>query len=128
MLEEGWKSRTAALKLRYHDFTTTSAQKTLKHWVSSAEELHDVVKELLASRWDGRTPIRLVGVGMTNLVPLGSPDQLELFVDDYSRRKRVEETVLKIRKKLGDVTLTKASLLRRDGRVPRTDEPPGTER
>jgi DNA polymerase-4 len=128
MLEESWKSRTPVLKLRYHDFTTTSVQKTLKHWVSSAEELHDVMKELLAARWDGSTPVRLVGVGMTNLVPLGSPDQLELFADGYARRKKVEETVLKIRKKLGDVTLTKASLLRRDGRVPRADEPPAKER
>jgi DNA polymerase IV len=125
MMEEGWKSRTAVLKLRSHDFTTTSAQKTLKHWVSSAEELHEVIRQLLASRWDGSTPIRLVGVGMTGLVTLESPDQLELFTDDYSRQKKVEEAVLKIRKKMGDVTLTKASLLRKDGRVPRGDRPPG---
>jgi DNA polymerase-4 len=124
MLEEGWKSKTAVLKLRSYDFTTTSAQKTLKHWVSSAEELHDVVRELLSARWDGGTPIRLVGVGMTGLVPLESPDQLELFPDEYSRRKKVEEAVLKIRKKMGDVTLTKASLLKKDGRVPREDGPP----
>jgi DNA polymerase IV len=124
MMEEGWKSRTAALKLRTHDFTTVSAQKTLKHWVSSAEELHEVIKGLLAARWDGSTPVRLVGVSMSSLVALESPDQLDLFSDQYSRRQKVEETVLKIRKKLGDVTLTKASLLSKDGRVPRGDEPP----
>jgi DNA polymerase-4 len=122
MLEEGWKSRTVALKLRYHDFTTTTVRKTLKHWIASAEELHAVAKELLHSRWDGGTPIRLVGVGMSNLVPLESRDQLELFTDDFTKKKLVEDAVLRIRRKMGDVTLTKASLLHKDGRVPKNDE------
>jgi len=33
----------------------------------------------------------------------------------------VEETVLKIKRKMGDIALTKASLLRKDGRVPKGD-------
>jgi DNA polymerase-4 len=127
MLEEGWKSKTAALKLRFHDFTTITARKTLKHWVSSAEELHVVVKELLHSRWDGSTPIRLIGVGMTSLVPLESKDQLELFTDEFTKKKLVEDAVLKIRRKMGDVTLTKASLLHKDGRVPRSETSRGDE-
>jgi DNA polymerase-4 len=123
-MEEGWKSKTAALKLRYHDFTTVSAQKTLKHWISSAEELHSMAKELLRSRWDGGTPIRLIGIGLSGLSPLESRDQLELFADDFSKKTRVEETVLKLKRKLGDIPLTKASLLKKDGRVPRDDGKP----
>jgi DNA polymerase-4 len=117
-MEEGWKSKTASLKLRYHDFTTVSAQKTLKHWISSAEELHSVAKELLGSRWDGSTPIRLIGIGLSGLSPLESRDQLELFADGFSKKRKVEETVLKLKRKLGDIALTKASLLHKDGRVP----------
>ncbi len=124
LMDEGWKSKTASLKLRYHDFTTTNAQKTLKHWISSAEELHEVIKELFTGKWVKGAPIRLVGVGLANLSPLKSPDQLELFTDDFSRKKRVEETILRIKNKMGDVTLTKASLLKKDGRVPRGDEHP----
>jgi DNA polymerase-4 len=120
-MEEGWKSKTASLKLRYHDFTTVSAQKTLKHWISSAEELHSVAKELLRSRWDAGTPIRLIGIGLSGLSPLESQDQLELFADDFSKKKRVEETILKLKRKLGDIPLTKASLLNKDGRIPRDD-------
>jgi DNA polymerase-4 len=123
-MEEGWKSKTAALKLRYHDFTTVSAQKTLKHWISSAEELHFVAKELLRSRWDGGTPIRLIGIGLSGLSPLESRDQLELFADEFSKKTRVEETVLKLKRKLGDIPLTKASLLKKNGRIPRDDGKP----
>jgi DNA polymerase-4 len=112
MIEEGWKSKTVSMKLRFHDFTTVNAQKTLKHWVSSAEELHAVALELLASRWTGGIPLRLIGIGFSNLAPLEDQDQLELFTDEFSRQKKVEETVFHLRRKLGDVALTKASLMK----------------
>jgi DNA polymerase-4 len=112
MIEEGWKSKTVSLKLRFHDFTTVSAQKTLKHWVSSAEELNAVALELLAARWTGGIPLRLIGVGFSNLAPMEDQDQLELFSDEFSRQKKVEETVFRLRRKMGDVTLTKASLMK----------------
>ncbi|MCX7040073.1 MAG: DNA polymerase IV, partial [Spirochaetes bacterium] len=122
-IDEGGKSRTAALKLRFHDFTTVSAQKTLKHWVSSAEELLAVMRELLAARWNGSTPIRLIGVGLANLVGVDAEDQLELFTDDFSRRKKVEEAVFRIRQKMGETTITKAGLMEKEkgagGRRPR---------
>ncbi|HVO39475.1 MAG TPA: DNA polymerase IV [Spirochaetia bacterium] len=123
MIEEGWKSKTVSLKLRFHDFTTVSAQKTLKHWVSSGDELDAIARELLNSRWNGTTPVRLVGIGFSSLTPVDSQDQLELFTDEFTRKKRVEEAVFKIRRKLGDVPLTRASLIdsetrRRPGRPP----------
>jgi DNA polymerase-4 len=116
MLEGGWKSKTVALKLRFHDFTTISAQKTIRHWVTSAEELYAVALDLLGSRWVGGTPIRLIGIGFSSLSPVESLDQLELFADGYSRKKKVEEAVLRLQKKMGDGTLTKASLMKGEGR------------
>jgi len=114
-IDEGWKSRTAVLKLRFHDFTTTTAQKTIRHWITSAEELLAVARELLAARWTGGTPIRLLGVGLANLVADEGQDQLELFVDDFSKRTRVEEAVFRVRQKMGEEVLTKASLMKREG-------------
>lgn len=129
MIEEGWKSKTVVLKLRFHDFTTISAQRTLKHWISSAEELAAASRELLASRWNGSVPVRLIGIGCSNLIRVDAQEQLDLFTDEFSKKKKVEEAVLKIRRKMGDVPLTKASLMesdslfRRRGRVPgRTPE------
>jgi DNA polymerase-4 len=119
MIEDGWKSKTVALKVRFHDFTTVSAQRTLKHWISSTEELDEVARDLLASRWNGTTPIRLIGIGFSNLIQADVQDQLELFGDEFSRRKKVEEAVLRIRKKMGSVSLTKASLLENEGRSPK---------
>jgi DNA polymerase IV len=132
MIEEGWKSKTVVLKVRFHDFTTVSAQKTLKHWISSADELAAAARELLASRWNGSVPIRLVGIGYSNLIRVDLQGQLELFSDEFSRKKKVEEAVFRIRRKMGDVSLTKASLMdpdepaRRRGRGGSQRDPPPT--
>jgi DNA polymerase-4 len=114
MMEGGWKSKTVALKLRFHDFTTVSAQKTIKHWVTSADELHAVAVELLSSRWTGGTPIRLVGIGLSNLTTVEAHDQMELVADGFARRGKVEEAVFRLQQKMGDGTLTKASLMRKE--------------
>jgi len=126
MIEEGWKSKTVGLKLRFHDFTTLSVQRTLKHWVSSAEELYAVARELLGSRWNGSTPVRLIGIGFSNLVSVEAQDQMELFTDEFTRQKKVEEAVFRIRRKLGETTLTKASLMEseRRRRERRASRPP----
>jgi DNA polymerase-4 len=121
MMEGGWKSKTVVMKLRFYDFTTVSAQKTIKHWVTSADELHVVAVELLASRWTAGTPIRLVGIGLSNLSGVQAQDQLELFTDRYARRSRMEEAVFRLQQKMGDGTLTKASLMRKElGKKPPT--------
>jgi DNA polymerase-4 len=111
MLDEGWRSKTAVLKLRFHDFTTTTARKTIGHWITSTEELFAVVRALLAARWDGGTPVRLVGAGCANLERAGELGQLQLFADGMERRRKVEEAVLALRRRMGDATVTKASLL-----------------
>jgi DNA polymerase-4 len=111
MLDGGWRSKTAVLKLRFHDFTTTTARKTIGHWITSTEELYAVTRALLAARWDGGTPVRLVGAGCAGLETVGGHGQLELFADGMERRRKVEEAVLGIRRRMGDGTVTKASLL-----------------
>jgi DNA polymerase-4 len=111
LMREGLKSNTAVLKLRFADFTTTHAQRTVGHWLTSSDELYRLALELLAQRWNGGTPIRLVGVGTDNVVGGGEAVQNELFEDDSSRKRRVEEAVTRIREKMDGVKLTKASLL-----------------
>ena len=126
MMEGGWKSKTVALKLRFHDFTTVSAQKTIKHWITSADELHAVAVELLSSRWTGGTPIRLVGIGLSNLAAVEAQDQMELFTDGNARRGKVEEAVFRLQQKMGDGTLTKASLMRKEPRQEASYQPLST--
>ena len=115
-IDENFKSKTIHLKLRLSDFSTTTAQTTLRHYVSSAEEVFDTVLELLEKRWNGFDPVRLVGVGLTALEAANEPEQAELFEDAYDRRKKVEEAILSYRKTKKGGSIVKASLLSRRSR------------
>jgi len=113
LLSSGSRSNTVVLKLRFFDFVTTTAQKTIKHWITSTDEIYKLAVELLFQRWNGSTPVRLVGVGTANVVAPGQAIQGELFAEELDRKGRVEETVTRLRQKMKGVKLTRASLLDR---------------
>jgi DNA polymerase-4 len=108
------RSNTVVLKLRYFDFATTTAQKTVKHWITSSDEIYSLALDLLDQRWNGSTPVRLVGIGTANVVAPGQAIQGELFTEELDKRHKVEETVSRLRQKMKGVKLTKASLIDRD--------------
>ena len=113
---EEFKSKTIHLKLRLGDFSTTTAQTTLGHFVTSAEEIYDTVLGLLAKRWGGSDPVRLVGVGLTALETAAEPEQAELFETEYDKKKRVEAAVFSYHKSKKGGHIVKASLLGRNSR------------
>jgi DNA polymerase-4 len=112
LLDQKAQSKTVAVKIRYIDFTTVTAQSSSRHWVSSTEELFSRAKKLFNEKWDGHTPIRLIGVGLSNVTVGEITEQQELFTDDLYKRKKVEEAVFAIKSKMGDVKITKASLMK----------------
>ena len=113
---ENFKSKTIHMKLRLSDFSTTTAQTTLGHFIGSAEEIYDTILNLLEKRWNGSDPVRLVGVGLTALEAAAEPEQTELFEDSYDKKKRVEAAVLSYHKSKKGGHIVKASLLDRDSR------------
>ena len=110
MIKENKKSKTLCLKVRFSDFTSTTAQKTLNHYVTSAEELFQHSIELLNTRWNGTEPVRLIGTGFNSVENADSPEQPELFENPFEKKYRVEKAVFSIKTKGSKVT--KASLLK----------------
>jgi len=111
LLTGHFRTNTVVLKLRYFDFTTTTIQKTVKHWITSSDEIYTLALQLLGQRWNGSTPVRLVGVGTANVVAPGQAIQGELFEDDFDKKRKVEETVTRLREKMRGVKFTRASLI-----------------
>ena len=121
LLKDEQTSNTVQIKLRFSDFTTTTAQKRLRHPVYSAEELFDVACSLLKGRWTGGRELRLVGVGVSQVSPKAdAPQQQELFSDRYDQKKKVEKAVLSIRAKGNRIQ--KASLMDPVREVKRREE------
>jgi DNA polymerase-4 len=73
--------KTVTLKIKYHDFQLTTRSKTLKTFVNNKEEIFEVIKELLYKPEKPFKPVRLLGVGLSNLNnenPQIIPAQLDL--------------------------------------------------
>ena len=114
--EERMQSSTVTVKVRDHDFQTSSAQRGLKHPVSSVDELFQVAKELVAKRWNRAVPLRLIGIGVSGVTADGGEVQGSLFEDETaSRRRAVEEALLQLRHKHPETPqITRARLLSND--------------
>jgi DNA polymerase-4 len=94
------RARTIALKLRYDDFTTLSRSFTLRRPTNSNEAIFDAANKLLeALRQRDSRPVRLIGVGVSNLV---SPDvQLALEPSRDERLDSLSAAFDRVRAKYG---------------------------
>ncbi|MFW5716269.1 MAG: DNA polymerase IV [Spirochaetota bacterium] len=98
LMDEGGHSRTVTLKLRLADFTTYTLRRTLDHEITSADELYRVARELLRTKWDRSSPVRLVGCGLGNVQAGPADAQHDLFDDASERRMKVEQAVYRLSK------------------------------
>jgi DNA polymerase-4 len=101
------KGTTIFIKVRYSDFSTYSRQKSIKVAVNSSEEIYHTAKELLAKDDLLSKPLRLLGVGVSNLCPEGK-EQLNLFAgtDD-----QLDQTIDKLKRKYGFDKISRARKL-----------------
>ena len=78
---DGVAAKTVVIKVRYHDFSTQSRNHTLPYPVSNFESLHQAVRQMRDSfPWQDQG-IRLLGVGVQNLI---LPDAEEHSVKQLS--------------------------------------------
>jgi DNA polymerase-4 len=62
---EGKQARTITLKIKYHNFRTITRRRTLDDFVTSAEEVFAVARDLLSRTDAGRIKIRLAGISLS---------------------------------------------------------------
>ena len=122
MIREGFTGKTAVLKLRFSDFSTTTAQTTLHAPLVSADELYHEALKLFHKRWSRGREVRLIGVGVANIEEASAARQASLFEEPEDRHKRVEEAVIGIRDRHSEGSIVKARLLH--GGNPDTDQNP----
>jgi DNA polymerase-4 len=114
MREGGYNGRCVYVAIRYADFRTVSRQRVLPYPTSSTKEIYTLGEILLKELWDHRTPLRLVGIGISQF---GETVQPSLFDDQRERRLELEKRVDNLRSRFGKNAVIPASLLRK-GLVP----------
>ena len=79
--EEGKQARTVTLKIKYHDFRTITRRRTMEDFLTGAEEVFEIARDLLRRTDAGRVKIRLAGIALSTFSKKQqsvAPEQLAL--------------------------------------------------
>jgi len=100
--EAGRRARTVTLKLRWHDFTTITRSHTVERPLQSTPALEAAGVALLeeVAATEGLQPVRLIGLGVHNLVD----DVVQLSFEDEPvvRDERLDHVLDGLRDRFGD--------------------------
>jgi DNA polymerase-4 len=91
---------TVKIKLRWPDFTTLTRQVTLPQPTDQDDEIFTAALELLEKNRPARQLVRLLGVGVSNIV---SPyRQLSLWDTGSEKSRRLQTAIDELREKYGE--------------------------
>lgn len=111
MRSDGVKAYCVAVSIRSNDFKTRSHQKKLMDATDISKEVYQVSKQLFGELWDGHTPLRLLGIALTDLTREDTP-QMSLFPDENrDKARRLDKAYDAINSKFGAATITRGSNL-----------------
>lgn len=79
--------------IRSSDFRNRSHQRRLKQATDITSEIRTAAQELLNELWDGRTPLRLLGISLSNLTH-EAYEQMSLFPDENREKQRKLDRLL----------------------------------
>ena len=103
-------SRTIQIKLRYEDFSTITRACSLDHATQLDGEVAGAVIKLFRQAWDGKTPVRLLGVhaGSLNTVE----GQMSLLDEPKTERiRKAFRSVDHIRDRFGEASVSLAKTI-----------------
>ncbi|MBN1423210.1 DNA polymerase IV [Candidatus Fermentibacteria bacterium] len=106
----GMAATVVKLKLRWADFSTISRQTRLKEAADGDELIGGTALALFARAWKPARPIRLVGVGVSGLVP--PVRQLQLWEETSTETPALQRAVDTVRDRFGTYAIRRGSSLR----------------
>jgi DNA polymerase-4 len=122
MRGEGAQTSCVAVTIRSTDFQNRSRQRKLRVPTDITSEIYAEAASLFAELWDRRTPLRLLGVALTDVVH-GENEQLSLFPDERRERERKKDRVTDaIRRRHGSSTIVRGTVYRSSVEVGRKHE------
>jgi len=109
---KGLAGRTVTLKLKRNDFRTLTRRVTLPDGTQTADRIYRTARALY-DRMDHPRPYRLIGVGISDLMPAGEADREGDLLDPEARTRRAaEDATDRIRARFGPDAILKGRALR----------------
>ncbi|MBE5785253.1 MAG: DNA polymerase IV [Clostridiales bacterium] len=98
---DGAKARCVSVTIRSNDFKNRSHQRKLKEATDVTKEIFEVSKQLFDELWDRETPLRLLGVALTDIDRF-SMSQMTFFPDaEKEKQRRIDRAADDIRSRFG---------------------------
>lgn len=106
---DGAKAYCIAVTIRDNAFKTRSHQRSLMNPTDISNEVYQISKELYEELWDGVTPLRLLGISMTNITKEETM-QFSLFQDEAKEKARkIDKAKDALNAKFGTATIVRGS-------------------
>jgi DNA polymerase-4 len=111
MRQDDVSAHVIRLKIRWSDFTTHTRQVRLDQPTDQDGVIYEVVEKLWHDIWTNGQPIRLIGVGGSDLVM--TAHQLSLWDTPNEKERKLLEALDGLREKYGKQTVRRASKLKK---------------
>ena len=109
---DGAKAYCVAVSIRDNSFKTRSHQRSLMNPTDISKEVYQISKELFDELWDGVTPLRLLGIALTNITREETM-QFSLFQDESREKARkIDKAKDALNAKFGSATIVRGSSIR----------------
>lgn len=106
---DGAKAYCVAVTIRSNAFRNQSHQRSLQTPTDISREVYRISRELFDELWDGVTPLRLLGIALTN-VTREDVTQCTLFPDESREKAQVlDRTADALNAKFGQATIVRGS-------------------
>ena len=104
---DGAKAYCVAVTIRDNSFKTRSHQRSLMNPTDISKEVYQISKELFDELWDGFTPLRLLGIALTNITREETM-QFSLFQDESREKARkIDKAKDALNAKFGSATIVR---------------------
>ena len=113
MRADGFKAFCVAVTIRSNDFKNKSHQQKLREPTDGTNEIYQLAKKLFSELWNGKTPLRLLGIALTDLT---KEDYVQTSLFDTAderktKSKKLDKAVDALRSKYGRSTIQRGALL-----------------
>jgi len=99
------KGQTITLKVRFEDFKTYTRAATIDQPTNYVEDIYSTTSHSLEGFYPEKKKIRLVGVGVSNMIKASYQPTLFEQEEDQSKKERLHKAVDEIKDKFGDKSI-----------------------
>ena len=117
MRRDGMKACCVAVTIRANDFKDRSHQRKLQEPTDITGEISALAKGLFRELWDGYTPLRLLGISLTQVTREVYAQQSMFPQPDKERARKLDRTIDAIRQRFGPDTIQRGGILGAGGQV-----------